>query len=234
MNRPRFFSHWWPSVAVSALAVAVFVFSAPQPSFAQGKPQLVSIVDAKKLSLGTEITVEGTVTVGSGTFRSSFSDDGFQIQDKTGGMYVLIKTDPHLAVGQRVRLTGTLSQTALKFQIVETDQNKLQVMSAKTPPKPIAIGTGKLNDVTVGKLIKITGTVSKALDDIAPYGFRFSVDDGSGEIIAYVSTSTGISQKELVLGQRVELIGVAGEFNHRYQIYPRSPADVKIFDTKKP
>jgi DNA/RNA endonuclease YhcR with UshA esterase domain len=220
-------------VALSALAVAVFVFTTPGLSLAQGKPSAISIADAKKLPLGTEVTIEGTVTVATGTFRSSFNDEGFQIQDKTSGMYVIIKMDPHLSVGQVVRLTGKLSQTPLKFQIVETDENKVQVVSKATPPKPIAIGTGKITDATVGKLIKIAGTVSKAVEDIAPYGFRFSVDDGSGEAIAYVSTSTGISQKEMMPGQRVELIGVAGEFNHRYQIYPRSAADVKLIDKNK-
>ena len=230
MNRPRFFSHWWPSVAVSALAVAVFVFSAPQPSFAQGKPQLVSIVDAKKLSLGTEITVEGTVTVGSGTFRSSFSDDGFQIQDKTSGMYITIKTDPHLTVGQMVRLTGKITETALKFQIVETDEKRVQVLPGTVRPKPTAIPTGKIEEPMIGNLIKISATVSKPVVEVAPYGFRVPVDDGTGEIVAYISTSTGISAKKLVPGQQVELIGVAGQFNQRYQIYPRSPADVKLID----
>ena len=232
MNRARSFLCLRPCVALSALAITVFIFTAADTSLAQGRPQVVSIADAKKLSLGTEVTLEGTVTVASGTFRSSFSDDGFQIQDKTSGMYITIKTNPHLSVGQQVRLTGKLTETALKFQIVETDEKRIQVLSKNASPKPIALGTGQLTQGAIGKLIKISGTVSKAVDDIAPYGFRFSIDDGTGEIIAYVSTSTGISAKDMTLGRRVELIGVAGEFNHRYQIYPRSPADVKLNDKK--
>jgi len=226
MNRSRFFC-WKPRAALSVAAVAILVFTMPEPSLAQVK-SLISIENAKKLVLGTEVTIEGSVTVASGTFGSSFSDEGFQVQDKTGGMYITIKTDPHLTLGQRVRLTGKLTETPLKFQIIETDENRIQVLSGTTLPKPVAIATGKISERTIGKLIKIAGTVTKAVDEIPPYGFRFSVDDGTGETIVYVSTSTGISSKQMVLGKRVELIGVAGEFNHRFQIYPRSPADVKF------
>jgi hypothetical protein len=92
----------------------------------------------------------------------------------------------------------------------------------------LTIATGKIGDRTTGRLIKITGTVTKPVDELAPYGFRFSIDDGTGETIVYVSASTGISSKQIELGDKLQLVGVAGEFNHRYQIYPRAPSDVKV------
>ena len=208
------------------LAAAVLVFTIC--SYAQGTSQKISIADAKKLSLGMEVTIEGTVTVASGTFISSFDDYGFQLQDKTGGMYITIKADPHLTVGRKVRLTGKLTETALKFQIVETDESRIQVLSGTSRPKPIAIATGKISQDSIGKLIKITATVAAPVVEVAPYGFRVPIDDGTGEIIAYISTSTNISPKEFVPGQRVELTGIAGQFNQHFQIYPRSPVDVKL------
>ena len=228
MNRPRSLHCWKAGLALSALAV--FVLINPNSSFAQSKPSIIPIANARKLALGTEVIIEGTVTVASGTFRSSFSDYGFQVQDKTSGMYITIKTDPHFTVGQRVRISGKLTETALKFQIVETDEKRVQVLPGTVRPKPAATATGKIDEPMIGNLIKISATVSKPLVEVAPYGFRVPVDDGTGEIVAYISTSTGISAKELVPGQQVELIGVAGQFNQRYQIYPRSPADVKLID----
>ena len=228
MNRPRSLHCWKAGLALSALAV--FVLINPNSSFAQSKPSIIPIANARKLALGTEVIIEGTVTVASGTFRSSFSDYGFQVQDKTSGMYITIKTDPHFTVGQRVRISGKLTETALKFQIVETDEKRVQVLPGTVRPKPAATATGKIKEPMIGNLIKISATVSKPLVEVAPYGFRVPVDDGTGEIVAYISTSTGISAKELVPGQQVELIGVAGQFNQRYQIYPRSPADVKLID----
>lgn len=233
MHKPRIFLNWQRNVVLSALAITVFIFTNPTTYFAQGKLSVVSIADAKKLPLGKEVTVEGSVTVASGTFRSSFSDEGFQVQDKTGGMYITIKNDPHLIVGQRVRFTGKLTETRLKFQIIETVESSVQVLSGTYLPKPIPVGTGKITEPIIGKLIKLLGVVTRAVYEIAPYGFRFSVDDGTGETIVYVSTSTGISQKDIILGQKIELIGVAGEFNQRYQIYPRSPADVKLIGKRE-
>jgi uncharacterized protein YdeI (BOF family) len=221
--------HCWKAGLVLS-ALAVFVLINPNSSFAQSKPSIIPIANARKLALGTEVIIEGTVTVASGTFRSSFSDYGFQVQDKTSGMYITITTDPHFTVGQRVRISGKLTETALKFQIVETDEKRVQVLPGTVRPKPTAIPTGKIEEPMIGNLIKISATVSKPVVEVAPYGFRVPVDDGTGEIVAYISTSTGISAKELVPGQQVELIGVAGQFNQRYQIYPRSPADVKLID----
>jgi hypothetical protein len=196
----------------------------------QSKSSIVKIADAKQLPLGTEITIAGIVTVASGTFRSSFSDEGFQIEDKTGGMYVSIRANIHLNIGQKVLLAGKLAETALKFQIIESDESRVKVISGIGHLKPIKLSTGAISEPIIGRLIKIVGTVTKPVDEVEPYGFRFSIDDGTGEIIAYISTSTIISQREFVTGQRVELIGIAGKFNEHYQIYPRSPADIILVD----
>ena len=226
MNRSRSLN--WRKASLAFKALAAFVFIPARSSFAQDKLSIVSLVNAKKLPLGAEVAVEGNVTVASGTFRSSFSDYGFQVQDQTSGMYITIKTDPHLAIGQRVRVTGKRSETALKFQIIETDEKGVEVLAGTASPKPSAIATGKISEITIGNLIKISATVTKPVVEIAPYGFRVPVDDGTGEIVAYISTSTDISTKAMIPGQRVELIGIAGQFNQTYQIYPRSPADVKL------
>jgi DNA/RNA endonuclease YhcR with UshA esterase domain len=215
-------------VSVFTATGFMFTFTAANSLFAQDKGPVISIADAKKLALGTEVSIGGTVSVASGTFRSSFSDEGFQIEDKTSGMYVRIKTDLHLAIGQRVRLTGMLTETALKFQIVETDESGVKVISGTGHLKPIKLSTGAISERIIGKLIKIVGTVTKPVDEVAPYGFRVSVNDGTGEVIAYVSTSTTISPKEFMPGQNVQLVGVAGKFNEHYQIYPRSPADIRL------
>jgi len=228
MNPSRILRLSHQEIAIIVAAVAVVIFTIPNVSIAQNRSAVISIADAKKLPRGSAINIAGTVTLASGTFRSSFSDEGFQIQDKTGGMYVSIKTNIHLAVGQKVRLTGTLTETPLKFQIVETDESRVQVIPGASRANPIKLQTGAIAKTNIGKLIKITGKVSKPVDAVLPYGFRVSIDDGTGEIIAYVSTSTNISQTQFVTGQTVELIGIAGKFNEHYQIYPRSSADVKL------
>src|SRR5262245_23215238 len=128
MNRSPLFFCWNLRAAFSVVAIAIFVLTTPEPSSAQIR-SVASIENVKKLALGTDVTIEGSVTVASGTFGSSFSDEGFQVQDRTGGMYITMKTDLHLTLGQKVRLTGKLTETPLKFQIIETDENEVQVLS---------------------------------------------------------------------------------------------------------
>jgi uncharacterized protein YdeI (BOF family) len=109
---------WNSRAAVLVMAASIFVFTFSESSLAQVQ-SVVSIKKAKKLALGTSVTIEGNVTVAPGTFTSSFSDAGFQVQDQSGGTYVTIKTDPHLTLGQKVRLTGKVTETPLKFQLIE-------------------------------------------------------------------------------------------------------------------
>ena len=82
--------------------------AATSTSLADGR---IRIADARKLPLGSRVTVEGQVTVPTGGY-----DAGFAIQDSTAGIYVAADTVPRFAGDtgmrarqrQRVRVTGTL------------------------------------------------------------------------------------------------------------------------------
>ena len=212
---------------VATILFVVTLLSSNNLSFGQTVKSLDTIADSKKLPLGTAVTIEGTVTLASGTFRSSFSDYGFQVQDKTSGTYVSIKTDLRLAVGQKVRLAGKIAKTPLGFQMIETDERSVQVLAGTGHTKPIDIATGKVDDAIRGRLIKITGRVTKPVDPDAPYGFRVTIDDGTGLLIAYVSTSSRVTQEDFVVGREIQMVGIAGKFRQQPQIYPRSPDDIK-------
>src|ERR1700750_1095382 len=51
---------------------------------------VISIAEARSLPPNTVVTVDGSVTVPSGAFSSSTGDQGFAIQDHTGGIYVSV------------------------------------------------------------------------------------------------------------------------------------------------
>ena len=53
-------------------------------------PKTITIAEARSLPLGTIVTIDGSVTVPSGAFSSSTFDQGFAIQDRTGGIYVSV------------------------------------------------------------------------------------------------------------------------------------------------
>ena len=63
------------------------------------------------MPLGSIVTVQGTLTVPAGAFRSGTFDEGFAIQDHTGGIYVSIATNLGLAPRRLARVTGQLADS---------------------------------------------------------------------------------------------------------------------------
>ena len=75
--------------------------------------KVISIAEARSLPLGTVVTIFGSVTLPSGAFSSSTFDQGFAIQDRTGGIYVSTPDNLGFAPRQQVLVTGTLADTVL-------------------------------------------------------------------------------------------------------------------------
>lgn len=188
----------------------------------------VSIAEARKLPLGTRVTIEGVVTVPSGAFKASFNDDGFAIQDNANGIYVSVHQNLNLTVGQRVRVTGKTAETNAQLRIVEAEATDIKTLGKKRAPAPKKVSTGQVNEETLGLLVSITGKISNPVASVGPFGFRIPLNDGSGEVVVFVSSSTKISQQGLQIGDRLAVTGFRGAFKGQHQIYPRFPADIKV------
>src|SRR5262245_60466787 len=109
--------------ALHILAIVTLCF-ALAPDVAQSAPptpKTISIAEARSLPLGTVVTIEGSLTVPSGAFSSSTFDQGFAIQDRTGGIYVSTPNNLGLAPRQQARVTGTLADTVLPGLLVLVD-----------------------------------------------------------------------------------------------------------------
>src|SRR5262245_15655221 len=67
-------------------------------------PRTISVADARSLPLGTVVTLDGSVTVPSGACASSEAalDQGFAIQDHTGGIFVSVDENLGFAPRQQV------------------------------------------------------------------------------------------------------------------------------------
>ncbi|SRR6266536_475145 len=81
---------------------------------------------ARSLPLGTVVTVDGSVIVPSGAFSSSTFDQGFAIQDRTGGIYVSVGDDLGFAPRQQVRVSGTLADSVLPGPLVLIDVTEIK------------------------------------------------------------------------------------------------------------
>lgn len=191
-------------------------------------PKTVSIAEARALPLGAVVTVGGSVTVPSGAFSSSTFDQGFAIQDHTGGIYVSTPDDLGFAPRRQVRVTGTLADNVLPGLLVLTNVTAVKAHGGGPKVQPLPVATGAVGEATEGKLVRITGTITQPVFNDLPFGFIIFIDDGSGEVHSFVSASTGIDVSGLSPGQTVEITGFSGQFADHYEVDPRTQADIKV------
>lgn len=199
------------------------VYSAPPPG-----PKAISIAQARSRLLGTVVTVDGFVTVASGTFSSSTFDQGFAIQDSTGGIYVSVPVNHSLEPRQQVKVTGTLADDVLPGLLVITDVTAIKVMGRGPRVQPLAVATGDVGEATEGTIVRITGTITQPIVNDLPFGFIIFVNDGSGEVNVFVCASTGIDVSGLSQGQSIEVTGFSGQFADHFEVDPRTQDDIRV------
>lgn len=188
----------------------------------------ISIAEARSLPLGTVVTIDGSLTVASGAFSSSTFDQGFAIQDHTGGIYVSTPDNLGLAPRQQVRVTGTLADTVLPGLLVLVDVTDIKAHGRGPKVQALPVTTGAVGEATEGKLVRITGTITQPVINDLPYGFIIFLDDGTGEVHAFVCASTGIDVSGLSEGQTIEVTGFSGQFGSSYEVDPRTQGDIRV------
>ncbi|MFL6192567.1 MAG: hypothetical protein ACJ75H_00240 [Thermoanaerobaculia bacterium] len=216
MNQSRF-------LRFSALALLAL---AALPALAA--PPTVSIAEARSLPLGTVVTVDGSVTTPSGAFESSFFDVGFGLQDRSAGIYVSLQTNLGVAPRAQGRVTGTLTDSFGLLLLVPADPSDVEIHGAGPKVQPEFVATGAIGEATEGLLVQVVGTITQAPASDLPYGYKFFVDDGSGELQIFVNTQTGIDLSGLAVGQTVSVTGFSSQFDTHYEIDPRFPEDVVV------
>ncbi len=186
------------------------------------------IRDARALVAGSITTIKGTVTVPSGAFVSSTYDQGFAIQDKNGGIYISTQTNHRLKLGDTAEVTGVLGQSYGLTIITPSSARSVVIKRDDDKVTPQRIATGKVNEASEGRLVIIHGVVSQAVASDLPYGYKFYVNDGTGEIQVFVSTSSNLDLSQMSLGQKVSITGFSGQFDTTYEVQPRIQKDIKV------
>jgi len=212
---------------LTLIALILIVVPAPISSGA-ADPKTISIAEARSLPLGTIVTIDGVVTVPSGAFSSSTFDQGFAIQDRTGGIYVSVPDNLGFSLRQQVRVTGTLADTVLPGLLVLVDVTDVKVHGSGPKVRPLPVATGDVGEDTEGQLVTITGTITQPVINDLPFGFIVFINDGSGEVHSFVAASTGIDVSGLSPGQTIEVTGFSGQFADDFEVDPRTQADIRI------
>ena len=190
--------------------------------------KIISIAEARSLPLGTVVTIIGAVTVRSGAFSSNTFDQGFAIQDHTGGIYISTADNLGFAPRQQVRVTGKLADSVLPGLLVLIDVTDTKALGTGPKVQPLPVATGAVGEATEGKLVRVTGTITQPIINDLPFGFVIFVNDGSGELHIFVCASTGIDVSGLSQGQTIEVIGFSGQFADHFEVDPREQSDIKV------
>ncbi|WP_218082385.1 single stranded DNA-binding domain-containing protein [Anthocerotibacter panamensis] len=189
----------------------------------------IDIATARTFPLGSIVTIEGSVTAPSGIFQSSLFDEGFALQDRTGGIYVRTFANLGLPVGQRVRVTGQLFDNFGLLSLILNFSNDVEIGGRGPRVQPERVGTGAVGEATEGLLIRVDGIITQPIMDELPFGHRFFINNGSGEVQVFINTTTGIDVSTLQPGQRVRVTGFSGQAADQYEILPRFTSDIVSF-----
>jgi hypothetical protein len=170
--------------------------------------------------------VQGALTVPAGAFSSGTFDQGFAIQDETGGIYVSIQTNLGLAPRRLARVTGQLQDSFGLLILAPAGPADVRALGVGPTVAPQLLTTGAIGEASEGRLVAVVGTITEPVGNDLPYGYRVIVDDGSGAVQVFVYASTGIDVSGLAVGQRVRVVGFSSQFDTHYEINPRMPGDI--------
>lgn len=197
---------------------------------ARANAAVISIAEARSLPAGTVVTVEGSVTVPSGDFATSTFDQGFAIEDETGGIYVSTSDNLNLNFNRRVRVTGAVGDNGAGLLILlPASPADVQKLPGASRVEPLPVTTGEIGEATEGLLVEVTGTITRPIIDDLPYGYQVYIDDGSGETQIFICASTGINPFTIPFmqeGARITVVGSSGQFLAQYEALPRHRGDI--------
>ena len=153
-----------------------------------------------------------TVPTGALTAGKSFA-----VQDATGGVYVYRSKGigQELAAGDDVCVTGKLTAYHSLLELLPASPAQIVRLGAGKPPQPQVIEPGKLGELTEGRLVSVTGPVSRLSDR------RFRVGDAA----IFLEKQAGISTAGLNEGCPATVIGLSAAYDSP-QVWPRAQADV--------
>src|SRR5215203_2997950 len=140
-----------------------------------------------------------------------------------GGVWISVKKNLHLRVGQRILVSGTV-QNEEKLEIVA------EAASVKAlPGKELRVATGHVGAATLGFLITVEGALTQDVQKDPPDGYKVFIDDGTGAVQVYLNTSTDIDPRAPYLkkGRTIRVTGFANKYGSTYEVDPRFQRDVQ-------
>lgn len=179
---------------------------------------LIPLADARSLEVGTQVVVQGVVSVEPGPLGSQI----LYIQDDSAGMqiYSSRKDFPaDLMRGSVVEVTGSMSSA---YGEVRVNAQEAGIVVLSQSDEVLPQGVEDLSAELVGQLVVVDSVVSQKNST--------SLELESG-VYVYVKSSTDISLSDIEAGQSVSVVGIVNQYEDILRLLPRSQDDIQAQET---
>lgn len=180
----------------------------------------LAIAAARALKKGSAVIIQGVVTVPPG----AFSEHYFYVADDSGGMqiYSSQKNLPPVAVGDKVRVAGQLSQANSAPRLKIASAGAIDILAAGQTAEAENLTLENIDEDAAGKLVTAAGEIT----DIK--GNQLYLDDGETEGVVYLKTAAHIDRRRLKAGDSLRVTGIAERTKNGWQIWPRGNGDIRL------
>ncbi len=193
---------------------------------------IMPIGAVRNMPLGTQVYIEGTVTLPTGTLFTNNRE--FYLQDGTGGIAVYYGRGglPDLKEGYVVKVKGILSKYGV-LEVKPGSVSDVEIVSdtnVPVPPLPIPLN---LVSESAGWLIVTKGTVQGNVVSKRSYSY-FTISNGATSVKVFVDKDTHIDLSEISNGKEVLIRGIAEVYsshgNSTPEIIVRYQSDITIIE----
>ncbi|MDT0677497.1 DUF5689 domain-containing protein [Autumnicola musiva] len=197
----------------------------PEPEITEPIP----IAEARAISLGTRVIVEGTLSVSDQLGNTAY------IQDDTAGIAIfgdLVTEEGLYEIGDSLKVTGVRAVYNELIQISDVESVEYLGVS-ENPIEPVSITLAELDDHR-GELVQISDMIFPEPGQLFFGNANYQVSDESGtgelRIDGDVEDLVGKTQPETC----AEVIGVVGRYNDITQLLPRNEEDLPCAEEFNP
>lgn len=209
------------------------------PDLPQDVSILVAAPEPEKVALGAlgqqdegrRVQVTGLVV------ESHFSQSNVRLtlDDGSGqivlllweSLYVQVPQSRTLDVGARVQVLGSIAVYKGELEIVPSAPTDIVILAAAPPPEEASVGA--LTAADVGRLVVLRGRLTAAAPLSGGTGMRYTLDDGSGQIVLLVWSDVGAEAPAgLAEGSEVRVTGLIEEYRGTLEIVPRRGSDIVV------
>ncbi|MFN8520194.1 MAG: hypothetical protein U0667_12555 [Chloroflexota bacterium] len=194
---------------------------------------LVPIATARGSAVGSQTSVEGTVTALPGRILG----DGLLILQEGGaGIAVQLPAgfdESTIALGRILRVTGKLADPYANLELRPAKVADVAIVGDGGVPSAVSVRSTDLTESREGTLVRASGVISR-VETGTSGSLAVTLRDDAGEMRVFAFGALGLAKDAFPLGASLRVTGVVGQRESSsgagdgYRVWPRDRADIAV------